>query len=193
MEHPTPLKINFGAAGQKKNGYVNVDWQSIVKPDVEHDLNVFPYPFESNSAELIEASHIIEHLDRPFAVMKEFHRILVPGGKMIIKVPHFSRAMGHPEHFHGFDVTFPNYFNKRYEKVGYFGVELVLEKMTFSWIVFFHILRDMGYSPFMISLLKFANAVISFLANVSPNFASRIWCFWVGGFDEIEFVFTKPK
>ena len=112
---------------------------------------------------------------------------------MVIKVPHFTRAMTHPEHFHGFDVTFPNYFNKRYALVGYFGTDLILEKMTISWIVFFHILRDMGYGSLMIALLRVANAVISFLANLSPNFASRIWCFWVGGFDEIEFVFVKPK
>ncbi len=193
MQNSKPVKINFGAAGFKKEGFVNVDWQAIVKPDVEHNLNVFPYPFETGSAELIEAFHVIEHLDRPFDVMKEFHRILAPGGKMIIKVPHFSRTMTHPEHFHGFDVTFPNYFNKRYVSVGYFGTELTLESMTISWLAFFHILREMGYSETMITVLRGANVFISFLANLSPNFASRIWCFWVGGFDEIEFVFTKPK
>ncbi len=63
---------------------------------------------------MVEASHLLEHLDRPFLAMKEMHRILKPGGQLIIKVPHFSRGFTHAEHAHGFDVTFPNYFNKKF-------------------------------------------------------------------------------
>jgi len=94
-------KLNIGCAGYKKPGYINLDWQSIVEPDINHDLNTFPYPFQDNSFELVEASHILEHLDRPFEVMKELHRILKPGGRLLIRVPHFSRGMTHPEHSHG--------------------------------------------------------------------------------------------
>ena len=74
-----------------------------------HDLNHLPYPFRDAAFDVIEASHVIEHLDRPFAVMKELHRLLKPGGVLHIKVPHFSRGFTHAEHAHGFDVTFPLY------------------------------------------------------------------------------------
>ena len=189
MERST--KLNLGAGAERKEGYINVDWQSITKPDVQLDLNALPYPFADNSFELVEAFHVLEHLDRPFAVMTEIRRILKPGGKLHVKVPHFSRGLTHAEHAHGFDVTFPNYFDNRCLRWGYFGVDYKLEKMALHWMAFFHLMPSMGLSPVVISLLKGANAIISFAANLSPALCSRIWCFWVGGFEEIEFVFIK--
>ncbi len=191
--HMEQKKLNLGCAGFKKPGYINVDWQSIVTPDVSHDLNVFPYPFQENEFDLVHASHVIEHLDRPFTVMKELHRILKPEGTLIIKVPHFSRGMTHPEHFHGFDVTFPNYFNPRYKEVGYFGVEYELVSVKMKWNAFPHILKEMGYGPFSLSLVHVVDTVITTVANWNIHIASRIWCFWVGGFDEIAFEFRCKK
>jgi SAM-dependent methyltransferase len=185
-------KLNLGAGAEKKEGYLNVDWTSLTNPDVQLDLNVFPYPFADNSFELVEAFHVLEHLDRPFAVMKEIRRILKPGGRLHIKVPHFSRGFTHSEHAHGFDVTFPHYFNKRFLRWGYFGVDFDLEKMELHWMAFFHLMPHMGYGPVVISSLKAVNSIVSLAANLSPALCSRIWCYWVGGFEEIEFVFIKP-
>ena len=184
-------KLNIGCGEDKKEGYINVDWSPLVGADVVHDLNVLPYPFESNSMELIEAFHVLEHLEKPFLIMKEFHRILAPGGVVHIKVPHFSRGFTHAEHEHGFDVTFPLYFNPSFTKSGYYGVAFELKSMRLSWLAFFHLLPYMGYGKVSIALLRGANDFISFFANISPAFASRIWCFWVGGFDEVEFIFIK--
>lgn len=185
-------KLNVGCGETKKEGYVNLDWSPLVHPDVAHDLNVLPYPFPDGSFDLIEAYHVLEHLDRPFAIMKEFHRILKPGGALRVRVPHFSRGFTHAEHAHGFDVTFPLYFNKDFTKSGYYGVSFDCESVTMRWLAFFHLLPSMGYGRFTITVLRFVNRAISFLANISPAFTSRIWCFWVGGFDEIEFIFKKP-
>jgi SAM-dependent methyltransferase len=186
-------KLNLGSAGRKKDGYINVDWQSIVTPDVSHDLNVFPYPFSDSEFDVIEASHIIEHLDRPFDVMKEIYRILKPGGLLVVKVPHFSRGMAHPEHAHGFDVTFPNYFNSQYSDVGYFGIDFEILVVEMHWLAFPHILKRMGYSNLYLVLIKSINRIINFFASLSTHLCSRVWCFWVGGFDEIEFQFRSKK
>ena len=186
-------KLNLGAGEDRKEGFVNVDWQPGTNPDIVHDLNVFPYPFEDSSFDFIEASHVLEHLDRPFTVMTEFQRILKPDGILHVKVPHFSRGMTHAEHAHGFDVTFPLYFNKHFPKSGFFGVEFELQKMELHWLAFFHLMPHMGYGKITISLLKIVSSIISFFANISPAFTSRIWCFWVGGFDEIEFYFKNKK
>ncbi|MDO8520960.1 MAG: methyltransferase domain-containing protein [bacterium] len=193
MEQKEEVKINLGCAGYPKEGYINVDWLPSLSPDIVHNLNVFPYPFAESSVDLVLASHVMEHLGRPFEVMKEVHRILRPGGKLILKVPHFSRGFTHAEHAHGFDITFPLYFNKKFAQAGYFGVDYKLEKMELHWLAFFHLLPFMGYTPPLITFLKVVSTVISGLANLSPAFASRIWCFWVGGFDEIEFVFHAEK
>ncbi len=184
-------KLNLGCGEDIKEGYVNLDWSSLVGADVAHDLNALPYPFEDNSFDLVEAFHVLEHLEKPFSVMKELHRILRPGGTLHIKVPHFSRGMTHAEHEHGFDVTFPLYFNPAFTRSGYYGVPFELHRLRLSWLAFFHLMPSMGYGKGMIGFLRGASAVISGIANLSPNFASRIWCFWVGGFDEIEFVLTK--
>jgi len=186
-------KLNLGCGEHHKEGYVNLDWQPLTKPDVSHNLNKFPYPFEDNSFDLVEAYHILEHLDKPFVVMKEMHRILKPGGKLRIKVPHFSRGFTHAEHVHGFDVTFPLYFNKDFTTSGFYGVEYGLKKMTLHWMAFFHLLPYMGYGQFVIGTARAISAVISGVANLSPSLCSRIWCYWVGGFEEIEFEFICKK
>lgn len=187
------VKINLGCGEDKKPGYINVDASSLVSPDITHDLNEFPYPFAASSIDCIEASHILEHLEKPFAVMAELHRILKPNGLLTVKVPHFSRGMNHAEHAHGFDVTFPLYFNSSFTKSGYIGIDFKLKKMKLRWLAFFHLLRYVGVNRLAILVLRLMNVIISFFANLSPAFCSRIWCFWVGGFDEIEFHFICNK
>ncbi len=191
MHIPIYTKLNLGAGIDKKEGYINVDWSPLTQPDVVLDLNSFPYPFSDNTFELIEAFHLLEHLEKPFSVMRELHRILKPGGQLHIKVPHFSRGMTHAEHEHGFDVTFPLYFNPHFTKSGYFGVPYKCTSMRLQWLAFFHLMPAMGYGPVAIAILRWINFVITGIANVSPAFTSRIWCFWVGGFDEIEYRFVK--
>jgi len=190
---PSPLRLNLGCGENKKDGYVNVDFQAHVQPDVVHDLNKQPFPFDDDQFELIEAFHVLEHLDRPFQVMQELHRILKPGGVLHVRVPHFSRGMTHAEHKAGFDVTFPQYFNPNFTKSGYFGVSFDLAKMELHWMAFFHLLPFMGVSRPVIVCLRALNAVISCIANLSPSACSRLWCFWVGGFEEIEFQFRTLK
>lgn len=181
------MKLNLGCGALKKDGYVNVDWHSLVEPDVVHDLNVFPYPFEDGTFDLVEAIHVLEHLDRPFRVMQEIHRLAKPGARIIVRVPHFSRGFTHAEHFHGFDVNFPLYFDHSFTKSGYVGVDFALGKTELHWLAFYHLLSDAGCGTVTISLLRVVDKILSFLANLSPQFCSRIWCHWVGGFDEIEF------
>lgn len=184
-------KLNLGCGIDYKEGYVNVDFHSHIHIDVEHDLNLVPYPFQDGEFDHILVSHVLEHLDKPFIIMTELHRILKPGGELIIKVPHFSRGFTHAEHKAGFDVTFPYYFNPKFTKSGYYGVEFELKKMELHYFAFFHLLPYMGVSKPVITYMRVVGSVINFFANLSPKLCSRIWCFWVGGFEEIEFVFIR--
>ena len=59
--------------------------------------------------DIIVMDHVLEHLDDVFGVMRAVYRLLAPDGRLEIRVPHFSRGITHPEHKHGFDVTFPEY------------------------------------------------------------------------------------
>ena len=185
------MKLNLGCGEFKKEGYLNLDISSAVRPDLIHDLNVFPYPFHDSQFDVVEADHVLEHLENPFLVMKELHRISKNKASVTLRVPHFSRGFAHPEHKRGFDITFPLYFKPSF-KGGYQGVEFELKRLRLSWFAQESLKKEtlsrirylMGYG---------LGSMLSFLANLSPALCSRLWCFCVGGFEEIEFQFAVKK
>lgn len=184
-------KLNLGCGEFKKAGYLNVDYYSVSEPDVKHDLNEFPYPFPDDEFELIEADHLLEHLDNPFRVMKELYRISKPGGLIIIKTPHFSRGFTQPQHKRGFDVSFPYYFKPSF-KGGYQGFELELRKMKLYWFAQPYLKKTVLSKPVFYAA-SLIGVILDFLANLSPALCSRGWCFLAGGFEEIEFRFIVKK
>jgi SAM-dependent methyltransferase len=185
------MKLNLGCGEFRKEGYLNLDISPVVKPDLIHDLNKFPYPFQDSQFDLIEADHVLEHLENPFLVMKELHRITKNKGWVIIRVPHFSRGFTHPEHKRGFDITFPFYFRESF-KGGYQGVDFDLKRLRLSWFAQ-QILKRETLSKASYILGCGLGSILSFLANLSPVLCSRVWCFWVGGLEEIEFQFVVRK
>ncbi len=182
-------KLNLGCGEFKKAGYINLDSNPSLKPDIVHNLDIIPYPFADFEFDHIEADHVLEHLDDPFAVMGETYRILKSGGSLVIRVPHFSRGLTHPDHKRGFDVTFPYYFSPSF-KGGYAGVPFELAYVRLRWFaqpyLKISVLPKVVYYP-----AAAIGKIIDFFANVSPMVCSRVWCFWVGGFEEIEFHFFK--
>ena len=184
-------KLNLGSGQFPKEGFINVDYYSISTPDITHDLNQIPYPFEDNYFELAEADHVLEHLAEPFKVMGELRRICAPGALLHIRVPHFSRGFTHADHKRGFDVTFPYYFNPKFAP-GYQGMPLDLVKMRLTWFAQPYMKKSVLSAP-LVFLGQALGIVIDFFANLSPWLCSRLWCYWVGGFEEIEFIFRVNK
>lgn len=185
-----PNKLNLGCSIFKKEGFINLDVDHSSNPDIVHNLDEFPYPFEDNQFSEIVGDHVLEHLNHPFNAMKELHRILKPGGKLTIRVPHFSRGFTHPDHKRGFDVSFPFYFDPIY-KAFFSGAHFELDTMRFHWFAQPY-MKKMTLSPFYYYSGKILGIIFNSVANFSPYFCSRIWCFWVGGFEEIEYKFRKP-
>lgn len=64
--------------------YVTGDLNS---PWADHHFDVHAIPFEDNSFDVVMANHLLEHVDDDLAVMKEFHRVMKPGGWGIFQVP----------------------------------------------------------------------------------------------------------
>jgi 2-polyprenyl-3-methyl-5-hydroxy-6-metoxy-1,4-benzoquinol methylase len=55
--------------------------------------NLKSLPLASESFDLVTCNMVVEHLEEPEQVFKEFHRVLRPGGKVIIHTPN---AYGYP-------------------------------------------------------------------------------------------------
>lgn len=95
------LKLDIGCGPNKREGFQGVD--SIAFPGVDHvcDLKA-TWPFEDNSVSEAWSSHCLEHFTAMDRVhwMNELYRVLVPGGKCGIIVPHWAscRAYGDPTH-----------------------------------------------------------------------------------------------
>jgi SAM-dependent methyltransferase len=190
---PLPTKLNLGCGQFPRPGFLNVDRDAAALADVRLDLsNPETYrAFPAGHFEVIVMDHVLEHLDDVFGVMAALHRLLQPGGRLEIRVPHFSRGITHPEHKHGFDVTFPEYLRPGF-RGGYIGVPFELVSMRLDYMIQWDLKKEAGVKPWQIAILKVLNRFVSWLANLQPYACSRFWCTWVGGFEQIEFVFRRP-
>lgn len=87
-------------------GLVTLDASAAAKPDVVHDLDVLPYPFEDNTFDEIHAVEVLEHCGRQgdwrffFAQFAELWRIMKPDGLFVATVPMWNSpwAWGDPGH-----------------------------------------------------------------------------------------------
>lgn len=51
------------------------------------DLNTHPLPYADGSFDLVTCSEVLEHVENFRAVLREIHRVLKPGGLMVITTP----------------------------------------------------------------------------------------------------------
>lgn len=181
-------QLNLGCGRFPRTDHLNVDLSPLAKADLRCDLER-PLPFADGTFSRVTADHVLEHLGSPFRVMAEIHRVLAPGGFLILRVPHFSRGFSHPEHQRGFDVSFPLYFDRNFQG-GFTGTEFRLEGMRLTWFGQEE-LKKTVLAPVPFLLGAWLGFFLDRLAALSPYFCSRVWCFLVGGFDEIEFRFQK--
>ena len=191
--------INLGCGKTRIPVSIGVDKVKI-EPfvDVVHDLGDLPYPFENGYANEIHMYHVLEHLDAPVEILKEIHRILKPGGKLHLRVPHFS-SMGaftdithkRPFSYFSFDCFEKDHYQHFYagciykildKKIKYFGLypnaglyAKHIHPNKCFWL----------FKPFVHGI----NALI----KISPLFFERFWCYLVGGATEIALVMKKPN
>ena len=122
------VKLNLASHGDNIPGFINIDFHDQ-SADLHADVTNLPFP--DNSAEVIYASHILEHMrmgDYEAALanplnqrtvletLAEWKRVLKPGGTLEIKVPDFNKC-AHLYHqmpdwarAPGPDGIFPNVF-----------------------------------------------------------------------------------
>lgn len=87
------IRLNLGGRDTKIEGFKTIDLYEGPSVDVVADISKLTM-FEDGTVNEIYASHCLEHFPHPQtgAVLKEWRRVLRPGGRCFIGVPDFDAA-----------------------------------------------------------------------------------------------------
>lgn len=112
--------------------YTGVDWGSTLhelKADILADLNE-PLPIESEVADTVMSLSVMEHLREPQVFLDEAHRILKPGGSMVLQVPFMWWVHEAPYDFYRYTRYGLQYM---FEKAGF--TEITIHPQTGFWVM----------------------------------------------------------
>jgi SAM-dependent methyltransferase len=156
------MKLNLGCGKDIREDWINLDVVNLPGVDIVHDINQTPLPFDDN----ILCSSVLEHVDY-IPLLRDLCRILKPGGKLMVIVPHFTSkyAFADPTHVRFFATETLKFFTASHPNAYYFDFH-------FSKIESTHICFNcerIGY---------FYNRLLEPIVN----FNSRIQDFYEGSF-----------
>jgi len=111
------MVLNLGCGNRHLDGAINLDRIPEVNPDVVHDLDKFPWPFEENRFNEVYANDVIEHCSDVVATMEEIHRVSRDGAVVRVTTPHFSSANSFidPTHRYHFSYFSFHYFTGEHD------------------------------------------------------------------------------
>jgi len=108
------MKVNLGSGNTKVPGFINLDIDPSVNPDILCDIQT-SLPFENDTVDEIRAYHIFEHIgDRFFNLMQEMYRICANGAIVDVRVPHHRHDyfFGDPSHVRPITIESMKRFSK---------------------------------------------------------------------------------
>jgi SAM-dependent methyltransferase len=82
------------------DGYVNLDVRSV--PGLGLRADVLRLPFADGAAAEVRAGSLLEHFADPCDVLDELHRVLAPGGRLVVRVPALGTNAAHLDPTHRF-------------------------------------------------------------------------------------------
>lgn len=165
------MKLDLGCGRLVKEGFVGCDKfptsEEILKIDMDEKL-----PFKDNSIEEVYMDNSLEHVRNYDFTLMEIHRILKSGGKITIRVPHWSHYSAFmPDHktLYGF-ASLEQYFNTKNPNTS----------MAWSVKVHFRLVKRKLILPAEPPLPKSYTTTISKLLsplyNRWPQLAELFWC-----------------
>jgi len=85
------VRLNLGCGRDIRRDWINIDSVPLVGVDSVVDFDDKPVlPFDDDSVDHSEGSHVIEHLHNPLPFMQELWRITQPGGTVVFRCPYGS-------------------------------------------------------------------------------------------------------
>ena len=143
-------KLNLGSGDKKIDGFLNVDKFDTFKPDIVHDLETFPYPFNDNEIDEIKLIHVLEHIGQSpdifIEIIKQLYRICCD--QAIIHI------LADPTHVRPITTLGLSLFdlelNKQWQKIGAANTPMaIIHKVNFKIIK-----NEIVLSPKYSSMLK---------------------------------------
>lgn len=123
------MRLNLGACDRRFDGFLSVD---IVPPaDIVADLTK-DWPWESSSVDEVVAYDVFEHLPNKRHTINELWRVLKPGARATIQVPHATDGDGghcDPTHCSYWTTSDFEYYHpgiperERFRNSSYYGVK----------------------------------------------------------------------
>lgn len=90
------MKLNVGCGKRILDGWFNCDVARDPEAEKDPDLlcDAKSIPLDDNCADVLQAIHLFEHFHRWDAetVLKEWHRLLKPGGRLILELPNLVKC-----------------------------------------------------------------------------------------------------
>ncbi len=153
-------KLNLGSGDKKIDGFLNVDKFDTFKPDIVHDLETFPYPFNDNEIDEIKLIHVLEHIGQSpdifIEIIKQLYRICCDQAIIHISVPHprHDDFLADPTHVRPITTLGLSLFdlelNKQWQKMGAANTPMaIIHKVNFKIIK-----NEIVLSPKYSSMLK---------------------------------------
>jgi SAM-dependent methyltransferase len=147
--------LDVGCGVNKFAGSIGIDSNLSTRADVICELDQFPYPFRDGVFDQVRAIHVIEHVADVIRTMEEFHRLLKPGGRVVLSTPHYTDFSSfcdptHRWHLNSFSFR---YFGEDHAGFGYYSKARFREvsvriKLLALW-------RYLGFELFVNSSLRF--------------------------------------
>ncbi len=89
---------------------VDPDEKMLARNPAQHHICAYgeSIPLPDGCADVVAADHLVEHLEKPEAVLSEAHRLLRPGGRFVFTAPNLLSYSGLATHWT------PHWFHKLY-------------------------------------------------------------------------------
>jgi len=132
-----------GGSGQVSSifnslGYDVYNIDLVLESENDHnlrlDLNKDKLPFDNQTFDTVIAQEIIEHLENPWALLREIKRILKPDGKLIISTPNILSLRSRLKFlWSGYFPWFtPDCFEYHVHPIPFWQLEIVAKQTGFS-------------------------------------------------------------
>lgn len=94
------LAIELGCGQKKKDGYIGIDKIDLPSVDIVADLEEGLPFLPDDSVDEVHCKSFLEHISNFENLMREITRVLKPGGKSYVFVPHFSNPYHYSDYTH---------------------------------------------------------------------------------------------